>query len=98
MTDQQSPSGDGAKVHETSPTEVDGSDEVEGADGSDEAAEVDEAPVERPRGHDVVLAIDIGGTKFAAGLVTARGELIDRARVEVPKDAVPEQHWAGMGP
>jgi glucokinase len=32
---------------------------------------------------DVVLAIDIGGTKFAAGLMTMRGELIDRTQVDV---------------
>ncbi|MEL6892018.1 MAG: ROK family protein [Actinomycetota bacterium] len=52
--------------------------------------------VERRPGQDVVMAIDIGGTKFAAGLVTARGELIDRARVEVPRDALPEQHWDNL--
>jgi glucokinase len=32
---------------------------------------------------DVVLAIDIGGTKMAAGLMTMTGELIDVERVEV---------------
>ncbi len=32
---------------------------------------------------DVVLAIDIGGTKMAAGLMTMSGELIDVERVEV---------------
>jgi glucokinase len=32
---------------------------------------------------DVVVAVDIGGTKFAAGLMTMRGELIDRTQVEV---------------
>jgi glucokinase len=45
---------------------------------------------------DVILAIDIGGTKFAAGLVTARGELIDRARVEVERDVVPEAHFSSL--
>jgi glucokinase len=30
---------------------------------------------------DLALAVDIGGTKMAAGLVTASGELIDRAQV-----------------
>ncbi len=45
---------------------------------------------------DVVLAVDIGGTKFAAGLVTARGELIDRARVEVERDVVPETHYRSL--
>jgi glucokinase len=32
---------------------------------------------------DVVLAIDIGGTKFAAGLMTMKGDLIDRTHVKV---------------
>ena len=45
---------------------------------------------------DVVLAVDIGGTKFAAGLVTARGELLDRGRVEVQRDVAPEVHFAGL--
>lgn len=35
---------------------------------------------------DVVLAIDIGGTKLAVGLVTMQGELIDRDQVEVNHD------------
>jgi glucokinase len=42
---------------------------------------------------DVVLAIDIGGTKFAAGLMTARGEFLARARVEVERDVGPESHY-----
>jgi glucokinase len=36
---------------------------------------------------DAVLCVDIGGTKFAAGLMTTDGELIDRNRVEVDNDA-----------
>ncbi len=37
------------------------------------------APVpQAPTLGDVILAIDIGGSKFSAGLVTPRGELIDR--------------------
>ena len=44
----------------------------------------------------VVLAVDIGGTKFAAGLVTARGELIDRSRVEVERNALPEAHFENL--
>jgi glucokinase len=39
---------------------------------------------------DVVLAVDIGGTKFAAGLVGLRGDLIDRTRVEIDRDAAPQ--------
>lgn len=49
---------------------------------------------DRPR--DVVLAVDLGGTKFAAGLLTARGELIDRARVEVERDVGPESHYTSL--
>jgi len=37
----------------------------------------------RDAGRDVVLAVDIGGTKFAAGLMTMKGELIDRTKVDV---------------
>ncbi|MEX0846871.1 MAG: ROK family protein [Ilumatobacteraceae bacterium] len=32
---------------------------------------------------DLILAIDIGGTKMAAGLMTLRGDLVDRAQVPV---------------
>ncbi len=58
----------------------------------------DESVEEEParKAPDVVLAVDIGGTKFAAGLVTARGELIDRARVEVEQDVVPESHYTSL--
>ena len=45
---------------------------------------------------DVILAIDIGGTKFAAGLVTMRGELLDRSRVEVERDVGPQSHYAAL--
>lgn len=45
---------------------------------------------------DAILAIDIGGTKFAAGLVTFRGELIDRSRVDVERDVGPQSHFAGL--
>ncbi|WP_420452626.1 ROK family protein [Ilumatobacter sp.] len=61
----------------------------------DDAA-IDEVVEPSPPLRDVVLAIDIGGTKFAAGLVTARGELIDRGRVEVERDAVPEAHFSSL--
>ena len=45
---------------------------------------------------DGVLAVDIGGTKFAAGIVSARGELLDRARVEVQPDVGPESHYTSL--
>ena len=38
---------------------------------------------------DIALALDIGGTKIAAGLVTAEGRLIDRAQVIIDHD------WSG---
>lgn len=48
------------------------------------------------RATDAVLAVDIGGTKFAAGLLTPRGELLDRARVEVARDVGPESHYTSL--
>jgi glucokinase len=45
---------------------------------------------------DVVLAIDIGGTKFATGLMTFRGELLDRSRVDVERDVGPQSHLAAL--
>ena len=44
----------------------------------------------------VVLAVDIGGTKFAAGLVTPRGELLDRAVVLVDQNVGPEAHFKAL--
>ncbi len=52
-------------------------------------------PTDR-RPPDVVLSIDIGGTKFAAGLMTARGELLARSRVEVERDVGPESHYTSL--
>ncbi len=40
-----------------------------------------------------ILAIDIGATRFAAGLVTTKGELLDRASVRVEPDVGPEAHF-----
>lgn len=45
---------------------------------------------------DVILAVDIGGTKFAAGLMTARGTLLDRSRVEAESDVGPQSHFAAL--
>lgn len=69
-----------------------------GAPGRYRVPQMTSDPTE-PSAPDVVLAIDIGGTKFAAGLMTARGELVARARVEVERDVGPESHYttlAGM--
>jgi glucokinase len=52
-------------------------------------ADPDEPP--RPK---AVLAIDIGGTKFAVGIVTSRGELLDRSIGLVERDVGPEVHFA----
>lgn len=51
-------------------------------------------PAEQPR--DVILAVDIGGTKFATGLVDFRGELIDRSRVDVERDVGPQSHLSAL--
>ena len=40
---------------------------------------------------DVALAVDIGGTKMAAGLVTAEGELVASARAATARTDDPEQ-------
>ena len=52
------------------------------------------APVKLPP---VVLAVDIGGTKFAAGLISTRGELLDRAVVLVDQNVGPEAHFKALG-
>jgi len=41
------------------------------------------------RSADVVVAVDIGGTKMAAGLMTLHGELIDRDRIDSTRDVAP---------
>ena len=69
---------------------------VDGVEGDTGSGAVPAAGATERSGPDVVLGIDIGGTKFAAGLVTARGELIDRARVEVERDVVPEAHYTSL--
>lgn len=53
-------------------------------------------PMAPPRRPPVVLAVDIGGTKFAAGLVTPRGELLDRAVVLVDQNAGPASHFKAL--
>jgi glucokinase len=53
----------------------------------------------KPRvvGGDVVVAIDIGGTKFAVGLVTMQGELIDRVQVQVDHQLKSEELFLALG-
>ena len=48
------------------------------------------------KGVDVILAIDVGGDCFAAGLVTMRGELIDRSIVAAERDVGPQSHFATL--
>ena len=62
----------------------------------DEPEEQDEPGEQDEPSSDVMLGIDIGGTKFAAGLVTPRGELIARLRVEVERDVGPESHYTAL--
>ncbi len=45
---------------------------------------------------DAILAVDVGGPDFEAGLVTFRGELIDRSRVEIEADVGPQSHFAAL--
>lgn len=51
---------------------------------------------EAQRRRDVILAIDVGESSFSAGLVTAKGELIDRAIIEIEPDVGPQSHFAGL--
>jgi glucokinase len=45
---------------------------------------------------DVVLAIDVGGTKLGVGLITLQGELIDRDRVEVDHNLTADALFATL--
>lgn len=62
---------------------------------ADHTPDVVGAAVDR-RGSEVVVAIDIGGTKMAAGLMTMGGELIDRDRVAVDRDLKSDQLYARL--
>lgn len=56
--------------------------------------EVDEEPPARQPA--AVLAVDVGGTKFAVGIVTPQGELIDRTLVLIDQDASSESHFRAL--
>ncbi len=45
---------------------------------------------------DVILAVDVGESAFSAGLITTRGELIDRSIIEIEADVGPQSHFAGL--
>ncbi|MEM8619693.1 MAG: ROK family protein [Actinomycetota bacterium] len=66
------------------------------AAATERAADHGDPPAPSPGSVDAVLAVDVDGARFSAGLVTARGELIDRARVDVDPDAGPESHYTGV--
>lgn len=57
------------------------------------ATEAVAAPRSAPRG-DVIVAVDVGGTKVDAGLVTMQGELIDRDRYVIDHDLNAEALFA----
>jgi glucokinase len=44
----------------------------------------------------VMLAVDIGAAGFQAGLVSARGVLLDRRRARIEPDAGPESHYTAL--
>jgi glucokinase len=44
----------------------------------------------------VILAVEVGLTQFQAGLVTSRGELLDRARVPIEVDVGPESNYTAL--
>ncbi len=45
---------------------------------------------------DLCLAIDIGGTKLAAGLVTAEGDLLEARRTPTPHNADGDELFAAL--
>lgn len=49
-----------------------------------------------PPARPVILAVDIGATDFQAGLVTARGAVIDRAAAPIEPDIGPESHYTAL--
>jgi glucokinase len=47
-------------------------------------------------GAEVVLAVDLSGSNFDVGLVTMRGDLLDRARIRVDHDLGAEKLWTRL--
>ena len=72
------------------------------ADDSSTQVEAGPDPVpdrsRRPDGatQDAILAVDLGGSQFSAGLVTARGELVGRSHAPVQRDVGPESQYTGL--
>lgn len=68
-------------------------------DAADAPIESEEPPIDEPPTSihgDVILAVDIGATVFQTGLVSARGQLIDRARADIEPDAGPESNYTAL--
>ncbi|RLE18161.1 MAG: hypothetical protein DRJ50_13305, partial [Actinobacteria bacterium] len=76
---------------------IDATDPIDSTDPADpEPTEPTATNSESPSRGNVMLAIDINGDRFEAGLVTAKGELIDRASVPVEPDVGPESHYTAL--
>jgi glucokinase len=50
----------------------------------------------RDERRDAILAVHIEGARFTAGLITFRGELLDRSVAEVDVDVGPQSHFASL--
>ncbi len=56
----------------------------------------DPVAADPPRPTDVILAVDVGAHSFQAGLVTARGVLIDRRSAPIEVDVGPESNYTAL--
>lgn len=65
------------------PATIDLSDQTDPTLRADDTGELEEDGGPRPVIGDVILAIDIGGSRMSAGLMTTAGELIDREQIPV---------------
>ena len=81
---------------ETPPAGVVGADDADDGPLNGREAHGEPARPPEPPRRDVILAVDVGGPKFEAGLVTARGELIDRAAARLEPDDGPESHYTSL--
>lgn len=91
--DRQRPA-DRQPPHDREPADrPDRPDRHEGADDGGDPTQAMEPP--KPFAP-AVLAVDISGTRFAAGLVSATGELVDRSVADVNPDATAEAHFTNL--
>jgi glucokinase len=71
----------------------DDNDDEDGRDFLDEPT----AQIEPPKPFaPAILAIDISGSKFGAGLVSTKGDLLDRASARIEPDVGPEAHFVRL--